>query len=86
MRSSFLVIALLTTFAASDSAVAQPATVSTTNMPLGAPIGHLQPRAQQFAPSSVAEQIEQDRMSNFDARQQKEDEQLDERLNICRGC
>jgi hypothetical protein len=48
-----------------------------------APIGHLQPRAQPFSP---AEQAEQQQMSAYDAEQQKLDEQLDKRLNICRGC
>jgi hypothetical protein len=51
-----------------------------------APIGHLQPRASHFAPRSSAEQVEQDRMSAFDAEQQKLDQDLDRRLNICRRC
>ena len=51
-----------------------------------APIGHLQPRASHFAPRSSAEQVEQDRMSAFDAEQQKLDQDLDRRLNICRHC
>jgi hypothetical protein len=51
-----------------------------------APIGHLQPRAQQFTRQSPAEQVEQQQMSMFDAQQQKEDAELDKRLNICRGC
>ena len=51
-----------------------------------APIGHLQPRAKQFTPQSPAEQAEQQQMSTFDAQQQKQDEELDRRLNICRGC
>ena len=49
-----------------------------------APIGHLQPHAQGFAPATAAEQGEQDRMSKFDAEQRKLDEQLDKSLNICR--
>jgi hypothetical protein len=49
-----------------------------------APIGHLQPRPQQFSPCSPAEQVEQQRMSTFDAEQQRMDEELDKRLNICR--
>jgi hypothetical protein len=52
----------------------------------GAPIGHLQPRAQPFTRQSPAEQAEQQQMSTFDAWQQKEDEELDKRLNICRCC
>ena len=51
-----------------------------------APIGHLQPRAQPVSPLSSAEQAEQQQMSAYDAEQQKLDEQLDKRLNICRGC
>jgi hypothetical protein len=51
-----------------------------------APVGHLQPRAQQFTSQSPAEQVEQQQMSTFDAQQQKEDAELDRRLNICRGC
>ena len=57
-----------------------PATVPT------APIGHLQPRAQQFSTSSPAERAQQQQMSIYDAQQQKLDEQLDKQLNICRGC
>jgi hypothetical protein len=49
-----------------------------------APIGHLQPRAGYFSPRSPAEQAEQQRMSKFDVEQQKLDEELDKRLNICR--
>jgi len=51
-----------------------------------APIGHLQPRAQQFTPSSPAEQAEQQQQAVQDAQQQKFDEHLDRELNICRGC
>ena len=49
-----------------------------------APIGHLQPRAPHFAPRSAAEQVEQDRMSAFDAEQKKSDQELDRKLGICR--
>ena len=49
-----------------------------------APIGHLQPRARPFSPGSAPEQIEQQKMSAFDAEQRKLDEQLDKSLNICR--
>jgi hypothetical protein len=81
-------MALLTTLAASGSAAvnAQPIAASAPTVPGGAPIGHLQPRAQQFAPGSRAEQAVQDNQSTFDAQQQKLDEELDKRLNICRGC
>jgi hypothetical protein len=88
MRSTFLIIALLSTLAALGSAAvkAQPIVDTATTVPGGAPIGHLQPRAQQFVPRSAAEQAEQDKMSSFDAEQQKQDEELDKHLNICRGC
>ena len=49
-----------------------------------APIGHLQPRAPHFTPGAGAEQIEQDKMTNFDAEQRKLDQELDKSLNICR--
>lgn len=49
-----------------------------------APVGHLQPRAQPLAPDAGAEQVEQDRMTNFDAKQHKLDMELDKSLNICR--
>jgi len=87
MRSTFLVLVLVSMFVTSGNAVvrAQSIVDAPTTMPGGAPIGHLQPRAQQFAPRSAAEQTEQE-MSNFDAQQQKLDEELDKRLSICRGC
>jgi hypothetical protein len=89
MRSIFLALALSLgcTLAVSGTAVgAQSIVGAPTIVPGNAPIGHLQPRAQQFAPRSAAEQAEQAVMSNFDAQQQKLDEELDKQLNICRGC
>ena len=88
MRSTFLVLVLVGMFVTSGNAAvrAQSIVDAPTNVPGGTPIGHLQPRAQQFAPRSAAEQTEQEEMSNFDAQQQKLDEELDKRLNICRGC
>jgi hypothetical protein len=35
-------------------------------------------------PRSVAEQAEQNRESDFDAEQKKQDMEFDKRLNICR--
>jgi hypothetical protein len=49
-----------------------------------APNGHLQPHAQQFSPNSPSVEAEQQRASEFNARQQKQDEELDKSLNICR--
>ena len=60
-----------------------PVTSPVTTVPQ-APIGHLQPRAHQVSPGSAMEQIEQQRLSIFDAEQQKLDQQLDKSLNICR--
>ena len=65
---------------------AAPMTGSGNTVYGSAPVGHLQPRAQQFTPQSSAEQAEQQQMSTFDTQQQKEDQELDQRLNICRGC
>jgi hypothetical protein len=44
----------------------------------------LQPRAPGFSARSAAEQDEQRAMSGFDAEQQKFDQELDRKLNICR--
>jgi hypothetical protein len=52
--------------------------------PWPAPIGHAQPRANDFSPSSPAERAVQDQLSAFDAQQKKLDEMLDKKLNICR--
>jgi hypothetical protein len=49
-----------------------------------ATIGHLQPRATEFLPGSAAEQAEQNRESDFDAKQKKLDVEFDKKLNICR--
>jgi len=87
MRSIVLALTLGTMLVASGSAAVRAQTIvgPTTAVP-SAPIGHLQPRAQQFAPRSAVEQAEQGKMSDFDAEQQKEDEELDKHLDICRGC
>jgi hypothetical protein len=85
MRSTLFTIAVLGGFLISgDAAVyAEPSAGSTTTVP-EAPIGHLQPHAPQFSPRVPAEQAAQQQMSIFDAQQQKMDEELDKRLNICR--
>ena len=85
MRSTFLVLTVTTTLLAS-SVAADARSMAVTAVPNGAPIGHLQPRAQQFAPGSTVEQTEQQDMSKLDAQQQRLDEELDRHLNICRGC
>jgi hypothetical protein len=86
MRSAPIIAILLGTFAVSGSAAVNAQQISdpVTAVPGGAPIGHLQPRAEQFSPRSPAGQVEHQQMSIFDARQQKLDEELDKKLNICR--
>jgi hypothetical protein len=84
MRSIFLALTLGSALVISNAAVRAQSMAAPT-VPR-APIGHLQPRAQPFIPQSAAEQAEQEKMSSFDAEQQKMDEELDKRLNICRGC
>jgi hypothetical protein len=85
MRSTLLVLALGSMMAVSGggAVIAESIPGSATGV-LGAPIGHLQPRPGQFSPLSAAEQAMQQKMSEFDAEQQKLDEELDRRLNICR--
>jgi len=78
LASTIFAAAALVSVAASAAPFGQPA----TSVPQ-APIGHLQPRAQPFS-GSGAEQIEQERMSTFNAEQHKLDLELDRKLNICR--
>jgi hypothetical protein len=66
-----------------------PVGVAANAEPLGphvlpAPVGHFQPRAQDFTPRSPENQVEENRLSTFDAEQKKLDEQLDKKLDICR--
>jgi hypothetical protein len=86
MRSTLLAAAVLGSALVLGNADgnAQSLGGSATTVPGGAPIGHLQPRAQQFSPQSPAEQTAQQQQSRFDAEQQKLDKQLDKSLNICR--
>jgi hypothetical protein len=86
MRSPLLVaLALGTALVVSGNAAvfAQSIAGASTGVPT-APIGHLQPRTQQFSSRSAAEQAQQQKMSQFDVEQQKLDGELDRRLNICR--
>jgi len=88
MRTTLLITAALGTalVLGNASGNAAPLESPTTAVPAGAPIGHLQPRAQPFSPRSPADQTVQQQMSAFDAQEQKLDEQLDKRLNICSRC
>ena len=67
-----------------SNAIAQPLMGSARVLP--APVGHAQPHAEGFTPQSGADRVVQDKMSAEDARQQKLDEMLDRKLNICRNC
>jgi hypothetical protein len=78
-----LVILTLTSAIVSTDALAQDARIIPPTVP-PAPVGHLQPTTRSFAPDSTANAIEQQRLSTFDAKQQKLDEMLDNKLNICR--
>jgi hypothetical protein len=86
MRTTLLTIAVLGSVVILGNTVGNAASLadSGTTVYGNAPIGHLQPRAQQFSPRSPGEQTEQQQQSNFDAQQQKLDEELDKSLNICR--
>lgn len=88
MRSTVLYVAILggALVLGYAAANADPLRGSMTSTVPTAPIGHLQPHAQQFAPRSPAEQSEQQQLSTFDAQQQKLDEELDKKLNICSHC
>ncbi|MGZ5805456.1 MAG: hypothetical protein ACXWJ6_16610 [Xanthobacteraceae bacterium] len=85
MSSRFLTAVVLVGAVLFGSAMADadPLASPATMVPQ-APIGHLQPRAHPISPGAAAEQIEQRRLSTFDAEQQKLDQQLDKSLNICR--
>jgi hypothetical protein len=85
MRSVLLAITVLGGALAQGSVAVNAGPLAGSTVPT-APIGHLQPRAQQFYPRSSGEQTVQQQMSIYDAEQKKLDEQLDKQLNICRGC
>jgi hypothetical protein len=78
-----LVILALTSATVSTNALAQDAGIIPPTVP-PAPVGHAQPTPHNFVPNSTANAIEQQRLSTFDAEQQRLDEMLDKKLNICR--
>jgi hypothetical protein len=87
MRKTLLIATILGGALVSGSAVGNADPMSSGLTVYGnAPIGHLQPRAQQFTPNSPADQAQQQMLADQDAQQKKLDEQLDRQLNICRGC
>jgi hypothetical protein len=87
MRKTLLIATILGGALVSGSAVGNADPMSSGLTVYGnAPIGHLQPRAQQFTPNSPVDQAQQQMLADQDAQQKKLDEQLDKQLNICRGC
>jgi len=78
-----LVVLALTSATVSTNALAQDAGIIPPTVP-PAPVGHAQPTTHNFVPNSTANAIEQHRLSTFDAEQQRLDEMLDKKLNICR--
>ena len=86
MRAPFLAIAVLGSALFSGNAVGNDTPVRSPGFTVygNAPIGHLQPHAQQFSPNSPAVETEQELTSRFNAQQQKQDQELDKSLNICR--
>jgi hypothetical protein len=80
----FLVMLTFASAIVSSNALAQDAgSVIPPTVP-PAPVGHAQPTARSFTPNSTADEIEQHRLSAFDAQQHQLDELLDKKLNICR--
>jgi hypothetical protein len=47
---------------------------------------HVQPRGEDFAPSSAEEDAVQKRITTFNSTQEILDESFDKKLRICRGC
>jgi hypothetical protein len=84
MRAHLLAVSVAGSILVLGGAAADAAAAGSMATVPEAPIGHLQPHAKDFSPRSAAEQAEQGRLSSFDARQEKLDQELDKRLNICR--
>jgi hypothetical protein len=84
MRSLIATMLIVTGSIVSGTVIARADQLMDASNLLPAPIGHAQPRAEGFAPNSAANRAEQDRLSAFDAQQQKLDEMLNKKLNIFR--
>jgi hypothetical protein len=67
---------------AEDAGIVNTQTITPTVLP--APVGHFQPTKKSFSPDSIGNEIEQRKLSAFDAQQRQMDEMLDKKLNICR--
>ena len=77
-------VLIVTCAIAFSSVIARANPLGVAARPWPAPIGHAQPRANNFSPGSSADRAVQDRLSAFDAQQKKLDEMLDKKLDICR--
>jgi hypothetical protein len=89
LGSSSMRVLLATSILASiliSSSITAEAGPLETAPPLAAaaPTVHVQRRAEDFNPHSAANRAEQRRLSRFDAKQEKLNEALDKKLNICR--
>jgi hypothetical protein len=84
MRSSIPAMLVVAGTIVSCAVIASANQLTEVPGPPPAPIGHAQPRAEDFSPRSQPNQEEQDRLSTFDAQQQRLDEMLDRKLSICR--
>jgi hypothetical protein len=80
---TFLATSILAIVLISSWVVAEAGPVATSG-PAGAPVVRVQPRGGNFTPHSRANEVEQKKLSTFDARQEKLDETLDNKLSICR--
>lgn len=77
---------ILASILISSRITAEAGPLETAPGPAAAPsIVHVQPRAEDFNPRSPANRAEQERLSRFDARQEKRDKALDKELSTC-GC
>jgi hypothetical protein len=86
VRALLLATPILASILVSNSVAVEAGQLmgETSALPGETPIVNVQLRAQDFSANSPANQAEQERLSTFDANQQKLDDALDKRLNICR--
>jgi hypothetical protein len=83
MRKLLVMLVFASAVALSNASAREAGTMIPPTV-LPAPVGHAQPTERNFTPNSSADEIEQRRLSAFDAQQRRLDEMLDKKLNICR--
>jgi hypothetical protein len=66
-------------------AAASPTPPSATEVSSAAAV-HVQPRGSGFSPNSGEERIVQQRITDFNETQRRQEESFDRKLIICRGC